>query len=79
MELPTSLNQGFDVTHERTAKTTADRFPRSITWSNDGIPGLIKHRSFHVAHWFLMLLFLIPWASLLFWRDRRMKRLAAKG
>jgi hypothetical protein len=30
-----------------------------------------------VSHWFLILLFLIPWTAFLLWRVRRMKRLAA--
>lgn len=30
-----------------------------------------------VAHWFLILLFLILWTAFLVWRNRRMKRLAA--
>ena len=29
-----------------------------------------------LAHWFLILLFLVPWAGFLIWRVRRMKRLA---
>ena len=28
------------------------------------------------AHWFLILLFLLPWTTWLVWRARRMKRLA---
>lgn len=27
-----------------------------------------------IAHWFLILLFLVPWAGFLFWRIRRMRR-----
>jgi hypothetical protein len=32
-----------------------------------------------LAHWFLILLFLLPWTAFLFWRIRRMKRLAAEA
>ncbi len=32
---------------------------------------------FGFAHWFLILLFLLPWTIWLVWRSRRMKRLAA--
>jgi hypothetical protein len=28
------------------------------------------------AHWFLILLFLIPWTAFLLWRARRLKHLA---
>ena len=27
-----------------------------------------------IAHWFLILLFLVPWAGFLYWRVRRMRR-----
>ncbi|MCW1926296.1 hypothetical protein OKA05_27325 [Luteolibacter arcticus] len=30
----------------------------------------------HLAHWFLILLFLIPWTAYLTWRHQRMKRQA---
>ena len=33
--------------------------------------------SLRAGHWFLILIFLMAWASLLAWRLRRMKRLAA--
>jgi len=32
---------------------------------------------FGIAHWFLMLLFLVPWIAFLFWRVHRLKRLGA--
>lgn len=32
-----------------------------------------------IAHWFLILLFLIPWTAYLLWRSRRMKRLAVEA
>jgi hypothetical protein len=31
-------------------------------------------QSMHIAHWFLILLFLVPWAGFLIWRVRRMRR-----
>jgi hypothetical protein len=34
---------------------------------------------FAIAHWLLILLFLIPWTAFLSWRVRRMKRRAAGG
>jgi len=42
----------------------------------------VEHRRprqfrFAIAHWFLILLFLIPWTAYLIWRVRGMRRLAA--
>jgi hypothetical protein len=31
-------------------------------------------QSISIAYWFLILLFLVPWAGFLFWRIRRMRR-----
>lgn len=31
-----------------------------------------------IAHWFLILVFLVPWAGFLFWRVRRMRRLGVR-
>jgi hypothetical protein len=33
-------------------------------------------KAIEVAHWLLLLLFLLPWTTVLIWRSRRMKRLA---
>ena len=30
-----------------------------------------------VAHWFLILLFLVPWLAFLFWRVRKQRKLTA--
>ena len=56
----------------------------SPAWNNaTSIPSALivgetyKGFSIAVAHWFLILLFLIPWLGWLFWHGRRMKRLAA--
>ncbi len=35
-------------------------------------------QNFRIAHWFLILLFLVPWAGFLLWRVRRVKRIAGK-
>lgn len=34
-------------------------------------------RWLNIAHWFLILVFLLPWIAFLLWRHRRMKRLTA--
>jgi hypothetical protein len=44
-----------------------------------GIKSPPAYRSLAIAHWFLILLFLVPWTAFLFWRSRRMKRLAAEA
>jgi hypothetical protein len=41
-------------------------FPSSFQW-------------FYLPYWFLMLLFLIPWAAFLAWRWRRVKQLTASS
>jgi hypothetical protein len=76
VELPTSLTPGFRIAGRR-GTSQSKSIPRMITWRNDGIPGLIHHRSVHVAHWFLILLFVVPWSGWLVWRQRRFKRGAA--
>jgi hypothetical protein len=52
----------------------ADWFPQPVRTGTlaDG-----DHWHFKVAHWFLILLFLVPWASFLAWRWRRVKRITA--
>lgn len=49
-------------------------------WSKPFTPkGSVEHAHIFLAHWLLILLVLIPWTAFLFWRHRRMKRLAAGG
>lgn len=49
-----------------------------ITWFPDAIllEGSTDEswQNLSIAHWFLILLFLVPWAGFLFWRIRRMRR-----
>ena len=47
-------------------------FPGPVTTGSEQ-----GNREIEVAHWFLIVLFLIPWLGWLFWHGRRMKRLAA--
>ncbi|MCW1922622.1 hypothetical protein OKA05_08655 [Luteolibacter arcticus] len=37
--------------------------------------GKIHHFSIGIAHWFLPLLLVLPWAAFLAWRSQRLKRL----
>ena len=47
------------------------------TWLQPGVVLTKEHGSgLQFAHWFLILLFLVPWASFLFWRVRRVRRIA---
>jgi hypothetical protein len=49
-----------------------------VSWFPEGLGIVSKwpdYRYIRFAHWLLTLLFLIPWAALLAWRVRRMKRL----
>ena len=67
--------------------TTAGNEPRfgsqSISESGPWLPKAFGVSSsspqtdVRIAHWFLILLFLLPWTTWLVWRVRRMKRLAS--
>lgn len=46
-------------------------FPEATTLQGGADVGW---QNIRIAHWFLILLFLIPWAGFLFWRVRRMRR-----
>jgi hypothetical protein len=46
-------------------------FPEAIQLDGGRTEGW---QNFSIAHWFLILLFLVPWAGSLFWRIRRMRR-----
>ena len=59
-------------THPYEPDTSLDRLLQMIEFGKGGRVVWV-----HVAHWFLILLFLIPWLGWLFWHGRRMKRLAA--
>jgi hypothetical protein len=74
VQLPTSLDQGLQIHRQKVSRRGGGPLPSAIQWRNDGIPDLIKHRSVHFAHWFLILLFLIPWTGFLFRRARRLDR-----
>jgi hypothetical protein len=46
-------------------------FPEAILLEGGADEGW---QNFSIAHWFLILLFLFPWAGFLLWRGRRMRR-----
>ena len=48
-------------------------FPKAVTLSGGSQRG---GDGINIAHWFLILLFLVPWTCFLFWRIRRMRRVA---
>ncbi len=49
-------------------------FPEAanLEWSGDD-------RTLSIAHWFLILLFLIPWSAFLGWRYQRLRRIAREN
>ena len=54
------------------ASTTGEpRFPKAVNWETYD-----RQIQVTVAHWFLILVFLLPWTAFLLWRHRRMKRFA---
>jgi hypothetical protein len=57
--------------HEAAATTGEPLFPKAVNW--ESYPGQIQ---LTVAHWFLMLLLLLPWSTFLGWRYRRIRRMA---
>jgi hypothetical protein len=52
-----------------------DVFQRWFPTAIDGYAQEDGRWSVSFAHWFLILLFLLPWTTWLVWRSRRMKRL----
>jgi len=71
-------NGGSEDTGWRSAPSTATApFPSPIDAeayiSRPGYAG--AHARLLLAHWFLILLFLIPWTAFLIWRTRQMKHL----
>ncbi len=60
--------------------------PNDLDWSeNEWFPPALDSaypfdagEGYSIAHWFLILLFLIPWTLWLVWRTRKFKRLAAE-
>ncbi len=50
-------------------------FPAAFYWEIYYFEGIGSITVGEVAHWFLILLFLLPWSGWLAWRWRRMRRL----
>ena len=60
--------------HEAAAVTGEPRFPKAVNWET--YPGKMQ---LTMAHWFLILLWLVPWSALLGWRYLRMQQVAREG
>jgi hypothetical protein len=75
---PSALSEGLYIWNGPDHKRAAKRFGRPFHFSPwlgvqiHGHPVLAS--KLLLAHWFLILLFLVPWAGFLFWRVRRMSR-----
>ncbi len=64
---------GFNLSSVNLNPRNNTLFPWAIKW-REFPADLFWTASF--AHWFLIVLFLMPWTAFLLWRSRRMKRLA---
>lgn len=67
---PNGLN--FDSYPVKPSWPTNIWFPKAITLQERGTGGS-QYKGIAIAHWFLILLFLVAWAGFLFWRVRRMR------
>ena len=68
------IPEGFHPFSELYTSQPSDRgwFPAAASLKKSAGHGMQR---LLIAHWFLILLFLLPWTAFLFWRSRRMKRL----
>ncbi len=63
--------KGLSWFHEGAITFGGPLFPKAVHWeTHDGQIQLI------VAHWFLILLFLLPWSGWLAWRWRRLRSIS---
>ena len=69
----TSPGNGSDLLG-KSPKGFSKWFPHYSTPTEIDIGGGYSGRGLVVAHWFLILLFLIPWVSFLAWRVRRQRK-----
>ena len=70
---PPSPLHYFQWVHEPISSTGEPWFPRAV------VPEVYDRQfQFSIAHWFLMLLFLLAWSAFLGWRVGRMKRFEEK-
>ena len=63
--------ESFLWIHEAADNAGEPLFPKAVNWET--YPGKIQ---LTVAHWFIILVLLVPWTAFLLWRHRRMKRFA---
>jgi hypothetical protein len=75
---PTFLSEGLHLWNLPVHDPAAEWFGRPFlydSWPAFQIHGnAVLASSLQLAHWFLILLFLVPWAGFLIWRIRRMRR-----
>jgi hypothetical protein len=64
---------GFTLSSVNRNPRSNTLFPWAINWREFPAD---PFRTASFAHWFLILLFLIPWTAFLFWRARRLEHLA---
>lgn len=62
---------GFSVSSVKLNPRSHTVLARAITWQESPEYPLLTAS---IAHWFIILLFLLPWTTFLLWRHRRMKR-----
>lgn len=60
--------------HEAATTAGEPRFPKAVNWET--YPGKIQ---LTVAHWFLILLWLVPLSAFLAWRYLRVQQIAREG
>lgn len=66
--------ESFLPIHEAASNVGEPVFPKALNWET--YPGQIQ---LTVAHWFLILLFLVSWSAFLGWRYRRIRRVARES
>lgn len=68
---PPSTVRMIQWIHEPTSRSPDPWFPKAMN-----LETYDRQLQISIAHWFLMVVFLLPWSGWLAWRRRRMRRLA---
>ncbi|MEK7952044.1 hypothetical protein [Luteolibacter soli] len=71
---PVAMGDGLKVTTLRPDDPQGAGFPPALAWKSEGVPGFVQHHGVFVAHWLLMLLFLLPWLGWIFLRVRKQEK-----
>ena len=64
---------GDSISYYREEMKFGFEFPEALSWRIDFHAFIGGVREVKVAHWFLLLLFLVPWSAFLAWRWRRQR------